>query len=81
MIPANHQHIIGIQDSDMENFELKFRTRVVYLSGGRQFEGKIVNGHHHAEGFYWVTCFHKEFGVPQEHTVYVSDIVKIVRQA
>ena len=78
MIPANHQHIIGIKDSDMENFELKFGTRIVYLSGGRQFEGKIVNGQM-MMNIYWVACFHQEFGVPEEHIVHVSDIVKIVR--
>lgn len=78
MIPANHQHIIGIQDADMENFELKFGARVVYLSGGRQFEGKIVNGQP-MMNIYWVSCFHLEFGVPENHIVHVSDIVKIVR--
>lgn len=79
MIPGNHQHIIGIQDSDMENFELKFPTRIIYLSGGRQFEGRIINAEMF-KGLYAVFCFHKEFGVPQEHIVHVSDIVKIVRQ-
>lgn len=78
MIPANHQHIIGIQDSDMENFELKFGTRILYLSGGRQFEGKIVNGQM-LMNIYWVICSHREFGVPENWVVHTSDIVKIVR--